>query len=99
EREQLVIDPLGGGEEARELLAGELLSRLHPDRHRVGRLAVDAHLVVEMWAGGASGGADIADDLALAHALSRMQSARHAAHMGVGGLEGAVVPEDDEIAV
>ena len=48
-------------------LPAQLAFARHLDRHRVDEAVVDQHLEVHVRARGQAGGADVADDLALAH--------------------------------
>jgi len=68
---------LGGGRQR------FVLERVEDVRERIDRVVVQAHLVVQVRAGGAAGRADVADDVAALHVLSRL--GRVARKMAVAG--------------
>src|SRR5262249_1567918 len=61
--------------------------------------AVDLDLVVDVRAGRKAGGADIADHLALADALSDLDALRIRGHVAVGGLIAVRMLDADVLAV
>src|SRR3954452_14263340 len=77
--------------------AGRTLERVEDVRERVDRRVVQAHLVVQVRAGGAAGGTDVADDVAALHVLSRL--ARVGRKMAVTRREAVAVREIDHVAV
>src|SRR6185436_16535796 len=77
-------------------LSHDCSSLVGEERHRVRQLAVHPHFVVEMGAGRAAGGADIADDVAPLDAL--LAHHRDARQMAVLRDDAEAVVERDHVA-
>src|SRR5690606_7289029 len=69
------IDPLAFNLKKFQRAAGEIAAIGDAQVHRIDLLAAPQHLVVKVRAGRTPGGADIADDLALAHLNARAHAA------------------------
>ena len=82
-----------------KLGAFELLPGRKFELARIHLGAVAQNFVMQMRTCRAAGGADIADGLALAHALAGPHTAREALHVGIDGLVGPVVADTDVVAV
>src|SRR3546814_203970 len=98
-RRHLGVDQRNGRPKLRQVLAEQLLAGRQLDAQRVHLAAVQQHLVVEVRPGGAAGGADIGDDLALLDATAGAHALGEAGRVGVGGLDLAVVADADVVAV
>src|SRR5690606_30034120 len=69
------------------------------DGQRIHRFVVDPELVVQMRAGGPSGGADIADELPLPDAIAFLQPVLEAALMRIKRADAIMVLQDDGVAI
>src|SRR5690606_31262690 len=79
--------------------AGEIAAIGDAQVHRIDLLAAPQHLVVKVRAGRTPGGADIADDLALAHLNARAHAACETRHVRVSGLIAVGVADADVITI
>src|SRR5215469_12900967 len=73
--------------------AGKHAAARQFDRHRIDEAIVDDYFEMHMRAGGEAGGADKADDLALAHVAADIEAAGIGGHMAVRRLVAVVVAD------